>query len=150
MQSKLCLVLALAVLVGALAGGNPFLSHGTDVSLRVEPSPAVDVPQAPLVARTASFDRRAGAVAVPAVDGGRVQVALSVVPPPCPEPSLRSRVVAVRHDAKGQPIWVLDDGRLVRANPSPRPGQPKVVAVGGGAGASGDAEVEELPAAEGR
>lgn len=127
MQSKLCLWLAVAVLVGALVGGNPFLPRGTDAPLRAAPAPLP-------TAHSAAFDLRAVAGEAPR----------------CPEPGLQAHVVAVRYDGSGLPVWVLDDGRQVRRNPQAGPGQPKVVAVGGAAGSTGDAEDEVATGAEGR
>jgi hypothetical protein len=97
------------------------------------------------MAHTAAFDLRAGAGVVPAA-----APVVAVETPLCPEPGLQARVVAVRYDRLGLPVWVLDDGSLVRRNPQAGPGQPKVVAVGGAAGSTGDAEDEAEAGAEGR
>lgn len=150
MQSKLCLVLALAVLVGALAGGNPFLSRGVDVPLRAVPGDEAAAPLPPVLAVTADF-RGDAAGPVPA-SAERRPLPMATFPgfaaAPCPDASLRALVVRVRPDAAGRPIWVLNDGRQVRANPRPGPGQPAVVLVDAGAFQPGDAEDEH--AADGR
>lgn len=96
MTAKICIALALAVVFGALAIGNPFLP----------PRPGAKVP-APGV-RPVSL--RTGLVHA----GERAL-------PPCPEPALQALVAEVRFDATGEPLWILRDGRVLRRDGAPTP-----------------------------
>lgn len=119
MQSKLCLLLALLVLIGVLVGGNPFLpSRSAAASSEPGPQPTsptyalsapapnAPAPDAQLVGLPASGSSGRPAVALPAEE--------------CPNVALRAEVVKVLHDAGGQPIWVLRDGRALRLDPTSR------------------------------
>lgn len=144
MQSKLCLALALIVLIGALVGGNPFLTGGAGVPLRTASSTAVPTDasvsrdSAPIVLggetpRAALVSLRAGSAPLAAKDTRPLDrergESAGVDGELCPDVLLRPLVVRVRHAVDGTPIWVLRDGREVRRNPRRGPGQPLVVPV---------------------
>lgn len=88
MPANVCIAAALATLFLALATGNPFLRRPA----RAEAAP---VPMVQLVSL------RAGAVSEP---------------PACPQPELQALVAEVQLDADGAPLWILRDGRVVRAD----------------------------------
>lgn len=133
MPAKISISLVLALLVLALAGGNPFLQPPARAVSAPAPAPV------PLVAGSGLVrlaDRDLGDRNF--VDGDFVDGdfgsnatrddldAKFVQSEECPDPALRSQVVAVRHDASGRPVWVLQDGRAVRRNPAHDPRRPKL------------------------
>ncbi|MBL8730698.1 MAG: hypothetical protein JNM25_19930 [Planctomycetes bacterium] len=89
MAAKTCIALALTVLFGALAVGNPCL----------RPRGGVVAPPA----NVHLISLRSGVVAPE-----------HRLPPPCPEPALQALVTEVRFDAAGEPSWILRDGRVLR------------------------------------
>lgn len=138
MQSKLCLVLALVVLVGALAFGNPFLSPGSPVVAdgTLPPSPDVEggttlVPDGPDAGAATTAAAVGKTPAVGQLVSLQTEVPTSNEPlaGECPEESLRGLVVRLHHDHAGEPIWELRDGRFVRANPRHGAGEPLVLTV---------------------
>ncbi|MCC7066166.1 MAG: hypothetical protein IT456_25450 [Planctomycetes bacterium] len=132
MQSKLCLVLALVVLVGALAFGNPFLPHGSPVVADGSLLPSPDVEDGTMLVPGGPDP---GAASTPAAVGQLVSLQTEVptsnepLVGECPDDSLRGLVVRLRHDHAGEPIWELRDGRFVRANPRHGAGEPLVLTV---------------------
>jgi hypothetical protein len=94
MPAKVYIALALLVLFGALATGNPFLPRPARARL-----PADD--------GVRLLSLRTGHAAGHAA--GLAAVAL-----PCPVPELQAQVVEVRFDADGEPSWILRDGRVLR------------------------------------
>lgn len=133
MSSRLCIVLALAVLFGALAGGNPFLAGGpTPAAPSGSTGEGVALP-------AAAQSPRAQPVAAPAVAPGADGTALpaTLLPatlpatlPACPEPALQPLVERVEFGGDGEAVWVLRDGRRVRRDPLPWDHEPAVVLVG--------------------
>ncbi len=149
MQQKLCLWLAVAVLLAALAVGNPFRGTWKDGAAAAPRQgaapPASEAPPA--------TGRLAGGVA-PAADGGDLAaraglpavavrsthrqpeavnaVALRAIAPAangsleCPDPELRAHVRDVEW-VGSEPVWVLHDGRRVKKNRKVGPGEPLVV-----------------------
>ena len=91
MSAKLCIALALAVLFGALATGNPFLPRPHRAAVRHDDGVHM-------------VSLRTGVV-----HAGERQL------PPCPEPALQALVTEVRFDAAGEPLWILADGRVLHA-----------------------------------
>jgi hypothetical protein len=142
MQSKLCLVLALVVLVGALAVGNPFLSHGSPVMSDGRAEPFSEGGSGIAVGIAGPTGDTAPAASQPAASqpAGSQLVSMHAAAPNlvvepsvcCPDENLRDLVVRVRHDHAGLPVWELRDGRFVRENPHHEIGQPLVVLVDGG------------------
>lgn len=150
MQQKLCLWLCVAVLVGALSTGNPFLPAtpaattgvaAPAVALAVDPPAAIEVAPAPgpvvlaLNARPAGEPRSARkgllqGTAAPAVVPAalRAPVATDASGTLCPDVSLRELVTATDRTADGSTIWVLRDGRRLVRNPDPA-GRPLLVPV---------------------
>jgi hypothetical protein len=101
MPAKTCIVLALTVLFGALAIGNPFLSKRAGAA-----APRADVHLVSL---------RAGAADCTEVPAGAGYVlAGERVLPPCPDAALQPLVSDVQFDADGRPLWILRDGRVLR------------------------------------
>ena len=102
-RTGICCGLAMTMLLGALAMGNPFLT-----AVPAPPQPAIDpAPSrpAPLVEPTPRVPAPAiGAVPQPA--GGEVGA--------CPMPELEEQVVRRGHDQDGWPTWWLGDGRVVK------------------------------------
>lgn len=156
MQSKLCLVLALVVLVGALAVGNPFLSHGSvvvsdgllqpfseggsGIALGVAEGTQSSAPAAALPVSAQRFapdgnvpvgNQQVSLRAEAPIPGGVIPA--GVMTARCPDEHLQELVVRVRHDHAGMPVWELRDGRFVRANPRHGDGEPLVVSVDAGA-----------------
>lgn len=124
MSSRLCIVLALAVLFGALAGGNPFLAGGpTPAAPSGSTGEGVALP-------AAAQSPRAQPVAAPAVAPGADGTALPATLPACPEPALQPLVERVEFGGDGEAVWVLRDGRRVRRDPLPWDHEPAVVLVG--------------------
>lgn len=149
MQQKLCLWLAVVVLLAALVVGNPFhdpLHDGADAaSRRVASPPASDARGAsgrlvggmapdgdgPEFAARSELLSRAGLSAHRQPEAVNA-VALRTVAPTaagsveCPDPELRARVRDVEF-AGSETVWVLDDGRRVVKNRKVGPGEPLVV-----------------------
>lgn len=130
MQSKLCLLLALVVLIGVLAGGNPFLPCRSPAAKATEESgagsPSVGQPVPPTYALSAPAPRLldpairlTGAPAAVPASSAR-NAAKVVAADECPNVALRADVVQVLHDVMGRPIWVLRDGRALRVDPVTR------------------------------
>jgi hypothetical protein len=152
MQQKLCLWLCVAVLLGALCAGNPFLG-GRDGATPLVTAPARAPARAPLPAAAtpvrdalrSSLDggaRKAlGTHASAAPRGGEraqpvnavVPVALAASVPAdaaarCPDAALAPLVQSVELDARGEPaVWVLRDGRRLVRNPRNGDGEPLLV-----------------------
>lgn len=114
---RLCFGLVGVVLVGVLALGNPCRScRKPDAPC----SPAALQVVAPAAATAAlAGDAAAARPAAPQ--------APSAVPEPCPLPEFAAAVRAVRHDAEGQPFWLLTDGRVIRHSAGAKLGEPDYV-----------------------
>ncbi|MBK8096626.1 MAG: hypothetical protein IPK26_05930 [Planctomycetes bacterium] len=106
MNPKVCLLLAVGLLLGALATGNPFLA----VPMRAAASPPVTVPaHQPLV--------DLGSMAAPAVTA--VPASFRTRPDlRCPDAALDDLVECVIRLTDGSPCWVLRDGRWLRQDPA--------------------------------
>lgn len=102
-RSKVCLVSATTLVLGAWLGGNPFLQP---------PGAGCAADGGP----TTGADRDAA---------GPVAAVLEA----CPDASLRDAVLHVMRDDRGDPIWALRDGRFAVRNPVVGPGQPAVLFV---------------------
>ena len=117
MPAKFSISLVLALLVLALAGGNPFLPPTARAVSSPPPAPV------PLIAGNGLVRL----VDHPVDDATRGDLdAKFVQSEECPDPALRGQVVAVRNDASGRTVWVLQDGRAVRRNPAHDPRHPKL------------------------
>jgi hypothetical protein len=149
MQQKLCLWLAVAVLLAALVVGNPFhdpLRHGADAAPRPGAAPPASEARGatgrlvggmapdgddPEFAARPELLVRAGLSAHRQPEAVNA-VALRTVAPPttgsleCPDPELRARVRDVEF-VGSETVWVLDDGRRVVKNRKVGPGEPLVV-----------------------
>ncbi len=148
MQQKLCLWLCLAVLLGALCLGNPFLRDASAPAPKdasslspvatpvAAPAGANAVPHAsPAGGMMVALDGRARAdngarrgLATPAmaVQPGSAVDAVSTT---CPDAALAELVVATSRTRRGEIVWHLQDGRRVKRNARSAPGQPLVVAL---------------------
>jgi len=158
MQHKLCLWLAVLLLLGALGVGNPFLSGpacagpadaASSSAPLVEPSAPPRVQPVALSSRSASAARDAAMQEPvgrsprfdPLVEQGRAgrpfatpAVSLAIdasakrPAPACPDPELQDLVIRVDYRF-GKPIWVLRDGRQLWRNENVRAGEPLLVPV---------------------
>lgn len=111
MPAKFLIALALTVLLGALASGNPFLP----------PPREGRVPEAPPVSLISLRSVLSSPRGLASPSGFAVQSGIALrnaagerVLLPCPVPALQPLVVEVRFDAEGAPSWVLQDGRVLR------------------------------------
>jgi hypothetical protein len=108
MPAKPTLLLSIALLLAALAMGNPFLGNVATAPGEAAPAPlAAPVPVAtPVGFEREAFERQATA----AERSGPVDdAALAGL-----EPALRSLVTGTRRDEDGAVVWLLRDGRTVR------------------------------------
>lgn len=105
MNAKVCLLLALGLLFGALATGNPFLR----VPMRASAAPP---PSAPTSQPVLDLDLMA------APRGRAVPAAFQSEGFACPDPALEGLVLRVTRLADGSPCWVLRDGRQFRQDPA--------------------------------
>lgn len=101
---RLCFGLVAFLLVGVLAMGNPFRccrnpAHAAELPL------ATPVGTAPAASPVLAVAADPSPVPAPAVE-------------PCPIPELAGAVIGVRHDAQGEPIWLLADGRRIQRSHS--------------------------------
>lgn len=155
MQQTLCLWLVLLVLSGALCLGNPFLSPADQVAPSALPAhsgsaapghglpvaePALGGAAVPtafaLEARPRSTGNHGGAINALDLNlsaKGIVPASLPALPsePLCPDVALRALVKTVEWCPRGQPIWVLSDGRRFVRNP--RGAEPLLVPAGNSA-----------------
>ena len=117
MRTQLLAFLALALLVAALAIGNPFLSAGKQ--LRGTPATAPPAPAAPVLraqpaslpASLAGFAQPAGEPALPTGRWAAGSAGLPRLVHGAPEPALVEREL---RGADGAMLWWLRDGRAVR------------------------------------
>lgn len=139
MQSKLCLVLALVVLLGALAFGNPFRGDGPAVSLRAgggAAAPALeraDAEPAVEVSLAANLPAKRAAEPVDAAMPGAQLASLPAMPVPAVQRGdLRSELAGKR--SKRQPAAAVEPKEPAVAEACPDASlQPLVVRVRKGA-----------------
>jgi hypothetical protein len=122
MHRTLCLWSAAALLVGALAIGNPLLprpSAAAKTPATVRDSSPAEAAVQPASWRDGAVARGAPAAVAFAVHGG------AVATPPCPDPLLAPLVVAVERNDEHGVVYVLRDGR--RMTPGRDPMGPALV-----------------------
>ena len=126
MHRTLCLWSAAALLVGALALGNPLLARPASRPAPALPATVVATPAAepaaaaggtpvvqPAAWREGAPARVRPAAVALAVHGG------AVVAPECPDPALAPFVVAIERDEEHGVVYVLRDGRRMVAGRGP-------------------------------
>lgn len=129
MASRSWLLLAFGLLMAVLAVGNPMLGTPLRAAAPQPVAAAVRTAQPAVAPRRpmAATPRPAAAVQLAGLPGHALPragaaPAVDVAGEPCPDAALRDGVIAVVRGDDGRPVWILRDGRAVRAAPEPKQG----------------------------